>query len=150
MDRRGDAALAERHSPDQVSRARDGIVPVAAPVPPPPSDTRRSPGRRLRAAIRRHRLLILAVALPSLISVLYFAFIAAPQFVSEAKFVVRSNSRTGALALGTALSGFVRAADDTFPVHDYILSRDAAARLASSAALRDALARPEADFLVRY
>jgi capsular polysaccharide transport system permease protein len=104
----------------------------------------------VRDTLRRHRLLMACVLLPNLLAIGYLGLVAAPQFASEARFVVRTNSKTGALALGTALSGFVRAADDTFPVHAYILSRDAALRLSGDPDLRDALSRPEADFLFRY
>ena len=75
-----------------------------------------------------NRLFALTVVVPTTIAVLYFGLIASDVYVSESRFVVRSAQRqsqtsvVGALLQGT---GFSRAQDDTYPVIDYIQSRDA-------------------------
>ncbi|WP_047835588.1 WcbD [Burkholderia gladioli] len=92
---------------------------------PPPSGTKPSLGQRLKKV---NRLFLLTVALPTTLAVLYYGLIASDVYVSESRFVVRSPQKqsqtnlVGALLQGT---GFSRAQDDTYPVIDYIESRDA-------------------------
>ncbi|MDC6129027.1 hypothetical protein [Burkholderia gladioli] len=92
---------------------------------PPSSGTKPSLGQRLKKV---NRLFLLTVALPTTLAVLYYGLIAADVYVSESRFVVRSPQKqsqtnlVGALLQGT---GFSRAQDDTYPVIDYIESRDA-------------------------
>jgi capsular polysaccharide transport system permease protein len=87
-----------------------------------------SSGHSLLALFRVHRLFLLTVVLPTIIAIIYFGFIASDIFISESRFVVRSPQRqsqtsvVGALLQGT---GFSRAQDDTYPVIDFIKSRDA-------------------------
>jgi capsular polysaccharide transport system permease protein len=75
-----------------------------------------------------NRLFALTVLLPTAIAIVYFGLVASDVYVSESRFVVRSAQRqsqtsvVGALLQGT---GFSRAQDDTYPVIDYIQSRDA-------------------------
>ena len=75
-----------------------------------------------------NRLFALTVLVPTTIAVVYFGLIASDVYVSESRFVVRSAQRqsqtsvVGALLQGT---GFSRAQDDTYPIIDYIQSRDA-------------------------
>jgi capsular polysaccharide transport system permease protein len=98
------------------------------------------------------------VALPTLISAIYFLLIAAPLYVSEAHFVVRSRSEGGPAALGSVLQSvgqsfgvsFGQSATDAFEVHSYMLSRDAVDDLQRTHSLRTLLARPEADFWERF
>jgi capsular polysaccharide transport system permease protein len=77
---------------------------------------------------RINRLFALTVVAPTAIAIVYFGLIASDIYVSESRFVVRSPQRqtqtsvVGALLQGT---GFSRAQDDTYPVIDYIQSRDA-------------------------
>ncbi len=81
-----------------------------------------------------------------------FAF-AADQYVSEAKFVVRSESGTpsgGALSSLLQGIGVSRAQDDTFAVQDYILSRDGLQELNQSIDVRKVYDRPESDVLSRF
>lgn len=68
-----------------------------------------------------------AVLLPTLLSAVYFGLIASDVFISESKYVLRSPQRQTATGLNAILhsAGFTRAQDDTYTVHDFILSRDA-------------------------
>lgn len=107
------------------------------------------------AALRKRRapwLFMALVVLPTAIGAAYLFGMSSPIFVSEARFVVRSASQqapsgVGALLQGSALS---QGANDSFAVHAYMLSRDAAAGLERALSLRQALARPEADILSRF
>jgi capsular polysaccharide transport system permease protein len=73
-------------------------------------------------------LLAITVVLPTAIATLYFGLIASDIYVSESRFVVRSPQRltqtsvVGALLQGSGLSS---ADANTYPVIDYIRSRDA-------------------------
>jgi BexC/CtrB/KpsE family polysaccharide export inner-membrane protein len=101
---------------------------------------------------------ILVVVLPTSIAAIYFLLIAAPVYVSEARFVVRSRSESPSAGLGSVLQNvgqsfgvsFGQSATDAFEVEEYMKSRDAVATLAQNDGLRQKLARPEADFFARY
>ncbi|WP_176050599.1 hypothetical protein [Burkholderia sp. BCC1644] len=79
-----------------------------------------------------NRLFALTVLVPTTIATVYYGLVASDVYVSESRFVVRSPQRqsqtsvVGALLQGT---GFSRAQDDTYPVVDYIQSRDALSEL---------------------
>lgn len=96
--------------------------------------------------------MLLLVALPTLLATYYYFAVATHQYVSEARFVVRGPTTTQPGVLGGLLqsAGVSRAQDDTFSVHDYILSRDALEELDRTVDLRDLYARPEADELSRF
>src|SRR5260370_35094353 len=67
--------------------------------------------------------------LPTILSAFYFLGVAADQYESEARFVVRSAARPevpGGLAFLVQL-GLARPQDDSFIVQDYLTSRDAIA-----------------------
>jgi len=101
------------------------LEPVTNTQAPPPSAPK---GKLWKPFARINRLFLITVALPTSLAVAYFGLIASDVYVSESRFVVRSPQRqnqtsvVGALLQGT---GFSRAQDDTYPVIDYIQSRDA-------------------------
>ena len=90
-----------------------------------PPAARRSRLRRLRVLVSP--LFVFAVLIPTLVATVFYGLIASDTFVSEARFVVRSPQRPQFSGLGALLQGgsFSRAQDDTYSVHDYVLSRDA-------------------------
>jgi capsular polysaccharide transport system permease protein len=111
---------------------------------------------RLGGALRRlllHRALRWTVVfLPTLLAGAYFFLVAADQYESEARFIVRSAARPevpGGLALLVQL-GLGRSQDDSFIVQDYLTSRDAIDRLQTQLPLREMFNREGADFLARY
>ncbi|KAF0137737.1 MAG: CtrB-like MPA2 protein component of capsule polysaccharide exporter [Xanthobacteraceae bacterium] len=95
---------------------------------------------------------ILAVFLPTFAGIAYIGFIAADQYVSEAKFIVRSAEKPDAQGgLGALLqTGIGRSQDDTYAVAEFITSRDAVHQLSNSLPLLEIYGRPEADVLARY
>lgn len=99
-----------------------------------------------------NRLFLLTVIIPTVISILYFGLVASDVFVSESRFVVRSPSRQnqasvmGALLQGT---GFSPSQDDTYPVIDFIQSRDALQELNQADYIRKAYG-DRGDFLSRF
>src|SRR5437899_11620096 len=71
------------------------------------------------------------VGLPTLIAGVYYFAIAADLYSSEVKFMVRGRSAAPANTITAVLSAAAAtgASEDTFAVHEYIQSRDAAAPL---------------------
>jgi capsular polysaccharide transport system permease protein len=103
-------------------------------------------------------LFVALVAVPTLVVVIYYLLLAAPMYVSEARFVVRSRSEGGPAALGSVLQSvgqsfgvsFGQSATDAFEVQEYMKSRDAVAGLVRTANLRAIVDRPEGDFWARF
>jgi capsular polysaccharide transport system permease protein len=99
----------------------------------PPAETaavaiaakRASKLRRLRVLMSP--LFFISVLLPTVLAGIYYGLIASDTYVSESRFVVRSPQRPQLSGLGAILGGggFARSQDDTYSVHDFILSRDA-------------------------
>jgi capsular polysaccharide transport system permease protein len=92
------------------------------------------------------------VGLPTLIAGVYFFGIASDLYMSEVKFVVRGPAKTPVSAIGAMLSSSSASAasEDTFVVHDYLMSRDAVRRLEQEDDLRNLLSRPEGDLITRF
>jgi capsular polysaccharide transport system permease protein len=109
--------------------------------------SRPTAGRLGRRAVRWPLLF-----LPTILSAVYFFFVAADQYESEARFVVRSAARpemAGGLSFLVQL-GLARSQDDSFIVQDFMTSRDAIDRLKAKLPLREIFDCKGADFLARY
>src|SRR5579862_3799876 len=67
------------------------------------------------------------VGLPTLLAGVYYFGIASDLYMSEAKFLVRGPAVAQASALSSLLSstGAPPTSEDTFAVHEYLMSRDA-------------------------
>lgn len=106
----------------------------------------------------RHRLakvdalFMWTVCLPTLLAAVYFGLITSDVYVSESRFVVRSPQKQTATGLGAILqgAGFSRSQDDTFSVHDFMLSRDALGKLDEKQALTKAFTQPNIDIFSRF
>lgn len=116
---------------------------LSAPAP----RTTRPPARR-RVSV----LFLLCVVLPTVLAAVYYGLVVADVYVSESRFVVRAPQRPQVAGLGTLLSGtgIARTQDDAYPVHDYVLSRDALRELETGLKLRDAYASQDIDRLHRF
>jgi capsular polysaccharide transport system permease protein len=95
------------------------------------------------------------VVAPTFAAAIYFLFIAAPLYVSEAQFVVHTRDSNPAGNLGSKLQSVgvslgSQSETDAYEVQQYMVSRDAVATLNRELDLRRMLARPEADFLERF
>jgi capsular polysaccharide transport system permease protein len=109
---------------------------------------------RLIPWIKRNVVLVVTVIVPTLGAIIYFGLIASDVYISESRFLVRSPQQKmegaglfGDLLQGTALS---RAQDDTYSVHDFMLSRDALRALDAKIGIRNAFARNRVDPLNRF
>jgi capsular polysaccharide transport system permease protein len=76
-------------------------------------------------------LFLVTVVAPTLLASLYFGLMASDVYVSESRFMIRSPQKQTMTALGAILqgAGLSRSQDDTYTVHDFILSRDALQKL---------------------
>ena len=102
--------------------------------------------------LRINRDFLLAVIIPTIISIVYFGFLASDVYISESRFVVRSPQRQAPTGLGALLqgAGFSRSQDDTFSVHDFMLSRDALKNLNNKLELDKSFSSRDVDFFNRF
>jgi capsular polysaccharide transport system permease protein len=103
--------------------------------------------------LKRHIVFVLTVLAPTCIAILYYGLIASDVFISESRFLVRSpqqpmqNGFVGELLQG---SGITHSQDDTYSVHDYILSRDALHELDAKLGVRKAFTSKKIDPINRF
>jgi len=97
-------------------------------------------------------LFVVTVAMPTVLSVIYFSLVASDVYTSESQFVVRSPERQTTSMLGSLFrtAGFSRSQDDSFTVREYVLSRDALIELRDQVDLDKAYASNEVDRLSRF
>nr|WP_298101014.1 hypothetical protein [uncultured Shinella sp.] len=94
----------------------------------------------------------LVVIVPTILTALYFAFIASPQYVVETQFSVRGSSQSSLNALGlTALVGSSSQSGDSYVVADYIHSAQILPDIRQQTGMdvRTIYSRPTIDFLYR-
>ena len=99
-----------------------------------------------------NRLFLLTVFLPTTLSALYFGLIASDIYISESRFIIRSPQKQTSTGLNAILqgAGFTRAQDDTYSVHDYMLSRDALLQLDKKMGLAQSFGSPKVDRISRF
>ena len=107
---------------------------------------------RLPRLVADNLLFVAVVIVPTVLSGVYFGFIASDVYTSESAFVVRSPERQIASPLGSLLQGvgFSGAHEDSFSVQDYILSRDALQVLNEKVALGRNYESSSVDRLSRF
>jgi capsular polysaccharide transport system permease protein len=113
----------------------------------------RKPAMNPIAWLRKHAVFAITVLAPTLLAIAYYGLIASDIYISESRFVVRSPQRpASAGVLGEILqgTGISRSQDDTYSVHDFILSRDALKELDEKLGVRNAFANKKVDFLDRF
>ncbi|WP_198378455.1 capsule biosynthesis protein [Neoroseomonas rubea] len=135
-------------SPPTTAFEPAGEEPAWTPAPPP---RRRRPWP---IRLLRHPFAWL-VLLPTVLAIVYFYLVAAPQYVSEARFVVRSRAEAPQPSLGNMISaavggaGGLSTAAEAHSVRDFLLSHDAVARAQDKIDLIAIWQRTEADLLAR-
>lgn len=99
-----------------------------------------------------NRALLLAIAIPTVLAAIYYAFWASDVYVSESRFVVRSPERPARTALGSLLqgTGFSKTTDDSYSVREYILSRDALQVLNEKIRIKSAYSSKDVDIFSRF
>src|ERR1700730_16072085 len=103
--------------------------------------------------LKRNLVLLLTVVVPTVAAILYYGSVASDIFISESRFLVRSPQHQnqggmfGQFLQGTGLS---HSQDDTYSVHDFILSRDALKELDEKAGVRKAFMSKAIDPINRF
>lgn len=120
--------------------------------PPRTTSTRQRSWFGLARLKRINQMFLWVVALPTALSIAYFGFLATDIYVSESRFVMRSPQKPAMSGLGAILqtAGFTRSQDDTYTVHDYMLSRDALGKLHEAFRLDEAFGNDSVDRLSRF
>jgi capsular polysaccharide transport system permease protein len=107
----------------------------------------------LKSWLNRHLIFTLAVVVPTLCAIVYYALIASDIYTSESRFLVRSPQKpvqTGLLGDFLQSSGITHSQDDTYSVRDFILSRDAVKDLDQKLGIRRLYMSDRADLLARF
>ncbi len=100
----------------------------------------------------KNKILWLTVIIPTVLAIIYYGLIASDVYISESRFVVRSPQRQTQTGLNALLAGtgFSRSQDDTYSVHDFVLSRDALRELDKKLGIRKLFSSKDADFINRF
>lgn len=100
----------------------------------------------------KNKLLFATTIIPTIISILYYGFVASDVYISESRFVVRSQEKQATSPLGMILksTGFSKSQDDSYTVQDYILSRDALAQLEIDLKVRESFSSDGVDVFSRF
>jgi capsular polysaccharide transport system permease protein len=148
LTKRPDTALpAPPNATPVVQVASPGALPDVGWSGPLPRASRKGLWRR---RFGRHPFKLL-VLLPTALVALYFSALAAPQYESEARFLIRGRQSSAPSGLGEMLqsAGFRPANEDAMGIRDYLQSHDAVAALRKDLDLVAMFRRPEADLLAR-
>src|ERR1035438_5170969 len=103
--------------------------------------------------LKRHVVLVLTVIAPTIVAILYYGFFASDVFISESRFLVRSpqhQMQGGFMGEILQSSGLTHSQDDTYSVHDYILSRDALRELDETLGVRKKFSSRSIDPVNRF
>jgi capsular polysaccharide transport system permease protein len=103
--------------------------------------------------LKRHIVLVLTVLTPTCAAIVYYGFLASDVFISESRFLVRSpqhQMQGGFMGEILQSSGLTHSQDDTYSVHDYILSRDALRELDAKLGVRKAFTSKHIDPINRF
>ena len=109
--------------------------------------------QRLKSWLRAfNAIFVLTVVLPTALAAGYYGLLASDVYISESRFVVRNPQRQLQTGLGALLqnTGFTRSQDDTYSVHDYVMSRDALTELDKQLAVRKSFSGDEIDIVNRF
>jgi capsular polysaccharide transport system permease protein len=110
----------------------------------------------LKQWLIRHIVLVLTVIAPTVVALVYFGLIASDVYVSEARFIVRKAQENLVQSSGGGIgdllqsTGLMHSDDDTYLVHDYILSRDALRELDRTAGIWRVYSNHKIDVFSRF
>jgi capsular polysaccharide transport system permease protein len=106
---------------------------------------------RLPRWMRRYAASLLFIALPTLLTGIYYFMIASDQYASEARFMIRGQQGSSGSLFGALLSSasISTSQEDLLSVGDYMMSHDALMALQDRIKISDLFARKDADFLSR-
>jgi capsular polysaccharide transport system permease protein len=106
---------------------------------------------KLPGWMRKYAGIWLVIVIPTLIASIYYFLIAADQYVSEARFIIRGQQSSVGSVFGSLLSSasVQTSQEDLLSVGDYMASHDAVKALEKKIDLATLFERPEADFVTR-
>jgi len=144
--------LPARVEAPEPSEAPGLSAPPTSSVEAPKAETPKRPSRLRRMLRRFNGLFLLCVLLPTAGAGWYYGEFASDVYISESRFLVRNPQRPQMSGIGALLqgTGFSRAQDDTYSVHDFIRSRDALQELDKALGVRKAFSSEDIDFLNRF
>ena len=102
---------------------------------------------------RINKVFLGTVVLPTLTAVIYYSLIASDVYISESRFVVRSQEdQSSSPLLGLILkgTGFKSSTNDSYTVQDYMLSRDALQSLVDELHIKDIFSDSSIDIFRRF
>lgn len=139
-----------QHLPNQAHKSWPGQALTTAPEAKPQKNSWVAAVKTRLSAV--DRLFGLAVVIPTALAIVYFGLVASDVFISESRFVVRSPDRQQATGLSVLLkgAGFSKSQDDSYTVHDYVLSRDALKEIDTSLAVGKAYSSSSVDLFGRF
>lgn len=129
---------------------KPAFVAERAPAKP---DWKQAAKASIKSFVLQNMLAVITVITPLILAAFYLIFLAPDIYVSEAHFIVRSQSitsMTSALSGSSVLqplSSMSSSNDDTQSVNDYLSSRDFMERLIKDADFLDVVSRSEHNFL---
>jgi capsular polysaccharide transport system permease protein len=111
-----------------------------------------SPARRLFDWLRRNRLFVFVVVIPTLLVAGYLYLVASDQYQSEAHFLVHGTDATPTPGIGvnqviSMATGISAGQNEAMSVADYLTSHDAVAKLRAEDQLVERFRRPGTDLL---
>ncbi len=112
-----------------------------------------TPNQPIKFILGLDKLFLVTVIIPTLIATIYFGLIASDVYISESRFIVRSPQKQASTSMLSSLllgSGFSRSQEDTYAVHDYLLSRDAMNSLNEQLQLVKLYSNPDIDLFSRF
>lgn len=100
------------------------------------------------------RLYILLVLFPTIIAALYYGLYASDEFISEAKYAVRSNNDSGSVGIldtfsSLGLGSSSNSSDDAMVVRDYIMSRSMLQKLSKLLPIKEHYSSSDIDYFAR-
>lgn len=107
----------------------------------------------LKVNVKKPRpLLLLTLILPTVLSILYFGFLASDVYISESRFVVRSPDKQNTTGLGLLLktTGFGSSGDEIYAAQSFVLSRDALQALNRNNSFAKAYSAPTVSVFDRF
>lgn len=98
------------------------------------------------------RIMWITVVIPTLVSLIYFLFLASDVYISESRFVVRSPDKPATTGLGVLLksTGFTNGGDEIYAAESFIQSRDALKALNRKGSYASAYSAPQISFVDRF
>ncbi|MBR7966393.1 hypothetical protein [Burkholderia cenocepacia] len=102
---------------------------------------------------RINRLFLIAVIIPTSISIVYFGLVASDEYTSVSSFLIRSPQQSGVTGLGGLLKGvggFSQPEGSAYTVQKYILSRDAMMVLNREQNIKSEFQKSSIDFVNRF